>query len=136
MALSTLTPRLYNISGAISASKKFSELTYVNPNLTTNTGDWISIRNCARCCLHVIVSSASSFNCKLSAFVSGINPNEVVGITINGARYNGGTSDVVLTTDGEYILDITATSAAFIMPYFEHTAGSANIDLIVSAKSI
>jgi len=111
-------------------------MTLIRPNGEELDGDWISIRNCGRVCLHVIVSAQASFGGKLSAFVSGISPSEVNSVTINGVRYNGGTSDVALAANGEYILDIVATSASFINPYIEVSVGSASIDLIVSGKSI
>ena len=136
MAMSSLSPRLYDIVETISASKKFTELTFTDPRLTVAAGDWISARNCSRVCLHLIVSNASTLTANLSAFVSGIDPNTVVGVTINGARYDGGSSDVPISADGEYILDIVATSASYINPYIEISAGSCTVDLIVSGKSI
>ena len=136
MSMSTLTPRFYNIKGTISASTKFTAMTVVRPNGEELDGDWISIRNCGKLCLHIIVSNQSSFGGKLSAFVSGIDPSEVNSVTINGVRYNGGTSDVTLSVDGEYILDIVATAASFVNPYIEVSAGTAEIKIIVSGKSI
>jgi len=136
MAMSSLTPRLYNIVETISASKKFTELTFTDPRLTVASGQWISARNCSRFCIHLIVTNASTLTANLSAFVSGIDPAEVVGVTVNGVRYDGGSSDVPISANGEYILDIVSTSASFINPYIEISAGTCTVDLIVSGKSI
>jgi hypothetical protein len=129
-----ISPRVYDL-GTLSATKKLSELAItrkidnqvipVGGSAPIRIGDFRSVM------LHVIVSNASSLNADLTAYVMAAHPDDFPSYDFSGAKYDGGSSDINITADGEYILDITDTAANCIDPTIEINAGSGDFVLFV-----
>ena len=127
--------REYNL-GTVSATKKLSEIAITRKdNTITPAGNSapVDIRRYRSVMLHIVVSNASTLNADFTAYMLGILPSETT-TTVAGVKFDGGTSDINFTANGEYILDITDTAAAAIDPAIEINAGSADIVLFVTAK--
>lgn len=127
-------PRRYKIKGTISSDTKLSDATLVKPNNTEVPGSRLDIRQATHVGIHIIITNAAGLTANLTALVGALLPDPARD-TFVGATYDNGASDITISADGEYFLDITATAAAFIDPVLEVSAGSCNAEIFIVGKS-
>lgn len=124
------------IIGNISETKRLSEVDILNQNgkVISKAGGAspVSIFNSSPVSIHVKISNAVGLSgAKVGCYVYGINPKEVPFLDLQGVYYQG---EVPFSGDGEILLDITETGAAFIDPVITIGSGSCDVVIIVCGK--